>query len=180
MLLRRKHPLAVQHPPLRSWLAGWGLLAALTLPLGACSGDEPDEETDASESEEDSVDGSNGKKSEDEETKSGGDKSEDTNASVDKDPSKDDPSQDDKNEDSNASADKDPSQDDPGSSERDCSKIEWGSSLKMGGIIPEAETKGFIDTDGDHKAEDEEQDIGMCALHKLKAKCGLVVTGWKG
>lgn len=62
----------------------------------------------------------------------------------------------------------------------DCSDIKWGSSLKLGGILPKSQAKGLLDSDGDHKAEDKEQEVGMCQLHQRKAKCGLIATGWHG
>lgn len=67
-----------------------------------------------------------------------------------------------------------------GPANADCSDVKWGSSLKIGGIIPKSQAKGFLDTNGDHKADDKEQEVGMCNLRQFKAKCGLIVTGWNG
>lgn len=67
-----------------------------------------------------------------------------------------------------------------GNKDPGCSDIQWGSSLKVGGIIPKSRSRGYVDTDGDHQADGEVREVGMCELHQLKAKCGLIMTGWYG
>lgn len=69
---------------------------------------------------------------------------------------------------------------DENNKKRDCSKIQWGSGLAKGEVIPRSDVRGFLDSDGDKKADDTETDVGMCALHQTDAKCGLVVTGFMG
>lgn len=64
---------------------------------------------------------------------------------------------------------------DPELNPRDCDKIEWGSELKEGSVIERGDVQGYVDSDGDGAVEKEEQDAGMCQLHKTGKKCGLVL-----